>query len=298
MTEQNAGAEPILQRASPFQVSFLPHVIGGLIQRFRGLLLGLAHLETRQLSDQLNSIPITMPVYVCGLARSGTTLLHEILAAHPRVATHRVKDYPLVYTPVWWRRATRRRPPTTPTERAHGDRVLISSESPEALEEMVWMAFFPHCHDPSVSNHLTAEQSHPEFETFYRAHIRKLLLVEGAERYVSKANYHVARLLNLVSPFSGRPLPHSGPRTRRPYRVPDAAAPALFRRRTAASAGLGRDAPNRALRVWPGSAADQPWQHRTCPERRARLGRWRGGPRLGPLLGSRLRSPGQRTGAL
>jgi hypothetical protein len=171
------------------------------VHRYRRFFLGLARLETRQIGQELSAIPVTMPIYVCGLARSGSTLLHEILAAHPRVATHRVKDYPLVYTPVWWRQATRRRPPTAPTERAHGDRVLITSESPEALEEMVWMAFFPHCHDPFVSNHLTAEQSHPEFDTFYRNHIRKLLLIEGAERYVSKANYHVARLLKLLHLF-------------------------------------------------------------------------------------------------
>ncbi|HJT79347.1 MAG TPA: sulfotransferase, partial [Gemmataceae bacterium] len=70
-----------------------------------------------------------------------------------------------------------------------------------ALEEMLWMAFFPRCHDPSVSGLLRAADRHPAFESFYRAHIRKLLLAEGATRYAAKANYHVARLPYLLRLF-------------------------------------------------------------------------------------------------
>jgi hypothetical protein len=164
-------------------------------------MLGLGRLESRVLAHELAGVRVVLPAYVCGLARSGSTLLHELLAAHPGVATHRVKDYPLVYTPYWWRQATRRRRPTAPRERAHGDRVLIHSESPEALEEMVWSAFFPRCHDPAVSNLLGATASRPDFEVFYRNHIRKILISELAERYAAKANYHVARLPYLLRLF-------------------------------------------------------------------------------------------------
>jgi hypothetical protein len=142
-----------------------------------------------------------MPVYVCGLARSGSTLLHEIVASSGGVATHRIKDYPMVYTPYWWRQATVGKRPTAPRERAHRDGVLIAPDSPAALEEMVWMAFFPRCHDPSVNNRLAAGERHPAFEAFYRAHLGKLLLAERATRYVAKANYHVARLAYLVRLF-------------------------------------------------------------------------------------------------
>ena len=37
----------------------------------------------RLLEEQLNAVPVRMPVYVCGLARSGSTLLHEIVASAP-----------------------------------------------------------------------------------------------------------------------------------------------------------------------------------------------------------------------
>jgi hypothetical protein len=190
-----------VDKTSPFFVPAPLHVLGGLVHRCPPFFLWLGRAETRALAQELAAVRVDRPVYVCGLARSGSTLLHHLVAAHPGVATHRVKDYPLVYTPYWWRQATGRRPPTAPRERAHGDRVLITSDSPEALEEMVWTAFFPRCHDPSVSNELGAEERRPAFEAFYRDHVRKLLLAERATRYAAKANYHVARLPYLLRLF-------------------------------------------------------------------------------------------------
>ena len=161
----------------------------------------MAGLETAAIAQEAGRVAVTMPLYVCGLARSGSTLLHEIVASHPSVATHRMKDYPLIFTPYWWRRATAKLRPTAERERAHGDRMMVTSESPDALEEMLWMAFFPRCHDPSVTNVVEAEEHHLAFESFYRTHIRKLLLAERATRYAAKANYHVARLAYLVRLF-------------------------------------------------------------------------------------------------
>jgi hypothetical protein len=171
------------------------------VDRFQKFWLGLGRLESSHLQEHLRAVSLKAPIFVCGLARSGSTLLHEIVASAPGVATHRVKDYPMVYTPYWWRRATAGRRRTAPRERVHRDRVLITADSPDALEEMLWMAFFPHCHDPSVDNRLAAETSHPGFEAFYRAHLGKLLLAEKATRYAAKANYHVARLAYLVRLF-------------------------------------------------------------------------------------------------
>lgn len=188
-------------RDSPFYVPPVLDFLGAWVDRFRPLWLGLGRLESSLLADELREISLDSPIYVCGLARSGSTLLHEIIAAHPGVATHRIKDYPMVYTPFWWRRATAGLPPTPPRERTHRDRTVITSESPDALDEMLWMAFFRRGHDPTVSNVLRAGMRHPEFESFYRSHIRKLLLAEGATRYVAKANYHVARLSYLVRLF-------------------------------------------------------------------------------------------------
>src|SRR6516225_7709718 len=190
-----------LDKDSPFYVPPFLDFLGWLVDCCRELCLGLGRLESALLADRLRTVTVRMPIYVCGLARSGSTLLHEIVASVPGVATHRVKDYPMVYTPYWWRQATARLRPAAPRERVHRDRVLISPESPEAVEEMLWMAFFPRSHDPTVSNCLAAGSRHPAFEAFYRAHLSKLLLAERATRYAAKANYHVARLAYLVRFF-------------------------------------------------------------------------------------------------
>jgi hypothetical protein len=186
---------------SPFRVPAFLNALGGLVQRHRAFWLWLGRRETNLLADELRHVQIKAPIYVCGLARSGSTLLHEIISAHPSVATHRIKDYPMVFTPYWWRRATAGLRPKAPRERLHKDGVLITTDSPDALEEMLWMAFFPHCHDSSVPCVLGAADRHSEFETFYKAHLRKLLLAEKATRYAAKANYHVARLAYLLRLF-------------------------------------------------------------------------------------------------
>jgi hypothetical protein len=176
-------------------------LLGGLVHRHRAFWLWLGRLESSVLAEKIRHVPIRAPIFVCGLARSGSTLLHEFLASYPGLATHRVKDYPMLFTPYWWRRAMANSRPQPPRERVHRDGLMITPDSPDALEEMLWMSFFPRCHDPSVSCVLTARESHPEFESFYTAHLRKLLLAEGGRRYVAKANYHVARLSYLTRLF-------------------------------------------------------------------------------------------------
>jgi hypothetical protein len=99
---------------------------------------------------------------------------------------------------------------------------MITLDSPDALEEMIWMAFFPRCHDPAVSSLLGVGDRYPAFESFYKAHIRKLLLAEGATRYAAKANYHVARL-----PYLARLFPDA--RFVIPVRAPAAHVESLLR---------------------------------------------------------------------
>jgi hypothetical protein len=183
---------------SAFDVAPFLHAMGGVVHRHRAFWLWLGRLETSVLTQELAGVALQRPIWVSGLARSGSTLLHEVVSAHPTVATHRIKDYPMVFTPYWWRRATAHLRPQAPRERPHRDGILVTTESPDALEEMVWMAFFPRCHDPSRSNLVGPETRQRSFESFYIAHLRKLLLAEGATRYAAKANYHLTRLSYLV----------------------------------------------------------------------------------------------------
>src|SRR5919106_1023492 len=178
------------------QVSRLQDVLGRLVERYPDFMLRLGRWETDWATDSLAGQTVDRPIYVTGLARSGSTILLELLATHPDVATHQYKDFPLISIPVWWNwfldRASSSK--AAPVERSHKDGMYVTPESPEAMEEVLWMAFFPHCHDPTVSNVLGDQDSAPEFEVFYRHHVRKLLMVRGGKRYLAKGNYNVSRL--------------------------------------------------------------------------------------------------------
>ena len=178
-------------------------LLSGLQERHTRTWVRLGNLESRLLSERLNSVAIEKPIYIAGLARSGTTILLELLSRHPHLASHRYRDFPPVLTPWFWNwfvdRAGTGDEGTS--ERAHGDGIDVTPESPEAFEEVIWMAFFPQLHDPEVSSVLTADTAHEEFEQFYRDHIRKLLLLRGGQRYLCKANYNLTRLGYLLKLF-------------------------------------------------------------------------------------------------
>ena len=186
-----------------FRVTLGRHLFSGFISCTRRLWIQLAKLETRIVADELEDVSIDRPIYVAGLARSGSTILLEALAAHPEVATHQYCDFPMLWTPYWWQQILRRTPHAEPeaTERAHLDGLMVTPQSPEAMEEMLWMAFFRHAHDPLHSNVLDHNTDHQAFERFYREHMRKLLLIRRRARYAAKGNYNVARLLYLLKLF-------------------------------------------------------------------------------------------------
>src|SRR5690606_4177504 len=170
--------------------------LGGLLERYPRLWTRLGDLETRLVADRLDIITVDRPIYVTGLARSGTTVLLELLALHPDTVAHRYRDFPLVLTPWAWNWFVDRagRGEAVARERAHRDRITVTSESPEAFEEVIWMTFFPDIHDPDRDASFDRDTSHPAFEAFYRDHIRKLLALRGGSRYLAKGNYNVTRL--------------------------------------------------------------------------------------------------------
>lgn len=171
-----------------------------LMDKTAPLWVRAGQVETAALRDELASVAIDRPIYVTALARAGTTILTEILSRHPAVTSHRYSDFPAVLTPYWWNwlRARMPLPESQPTERAHQDRLRVTPDSPEAVEEVLWTRFFDGLHDSTRNNALGAATINRDFERFYKDHIRKLLLVRGAQRYLAKGNYNLTRLEYLL----------------------------------------------------------------------------------------------------
>ncbi len=186
-----------------FEVDGWVDRLGGHMERHPNFWIKLGNVESRLLRDDLDKIRIEAPIYIAGLARSGSTFLLEALAGHEDTVTHRYKDFPPVFTPFWWNRFLGFMPKkdVTPAERAHKDGIKITEDSPEAFEEALWMAFFPKLHDPGTSAMLGRDHADAAFESFYKDHIKKLLAVRHGKRYLSKGNYNLTRLAFLQTMF-------------------------------------------------------------------------------------------------
>lgn len=170
-----------------------------LLTRFAHAMPGamkvLGDLESDMLRDRLDAIAIDRPVFIAGVARSGTTLLLNLLSQLPKVATHRYSDFPFLFTPVAWNRLQERMGAgAPPVERPHQDRIKITRDSPEAFEEPLWAHFFDGIHDPEALHRLTPADRRPEFDEFFLEHLRKVLMLRDGSRYVSKGNYNVTRI--------------------------------------------------------------------------------------------------------
>ncbi len=168
--------------------------------RSTGLQLALADIDDRLLPAEAAAKPIEKPVFITGLPRAGTTLMLEILVEQPGFVSHRYRHMPFILTPLLWRQLSGGRKHSVKQERAHGDGIEIGYDSPEAFEEMLWQAHWPELYRSSRIP-LWYGIDKPEFGAFFRAHIRKLLQIEGGARYVSKNNANIARLPALKALF-------------------------------------------------------------------------------------------------
>jgi hypothetical protein len=162
-----------------------------------GLFIRLGRFETNLFEDRLAEIDIDRPVFIAGLARSGTTITLELLTSVPGVASYRYRDFPGVHLPLAWNRALGSRAAGPPVERLHGDGILITADSPEALDEPIWMSFFPEAHDPKRCNVLTGAEPNADFDAFYRQTLKKILLLRRGGLLVLKGNYLISRLAYL-----------------------------------------------------------------------------------------------------
>jgi hypothetical protein len=200
----------------PTQVSyfgFFGYVFSKIINSIDSISSIINKVETLSVSDRIQKnwnnfnylkeqIELDKPIYITGLARSGTTILLEMLAKHPNLASHKYKHLVLPYLPYWFDLMLNRlQISTEPFERFHQDRIIIDQNSPEAVEEMLWQKFFSNLHNEERSNILTANLNYPQFEIFYRNHIQKLLIGQKATRYLAKNNYNLTRLEYLLNVF-------------------------------------------------------------------------------------------------
>jgi Sulfotransferase family len=164
--------------------------------------LRLGRLENAMLSDRLAEIPVVAPIFVCGMARSGSTILLEIINEHFDTKSFTYRDFPFVHIPWFWSQVLSFSPiEGVPVERAHKDRIMITPQSPEAMEEMLWMHTIPNLHSEELSHLKDGNFECGAFANHYISTIKKLLLISGKSRYLSKGNYNITRIKYLLKLF-------------------------------------------------------------------------------------------------
>jgi hypothetical protein len=128
---QDSGAETL----NNSRYSTLDQALHRMSFRTYSTQVSLANIEDKIFSTKLSQFQLSKPVFITALPRAGTTLLLECLADVPEFATHCYRDMPFVLIPCLWNRYSRIfQRKVELQERAHGDGMQISPDSPEALE--------------------------------------------------------------------------------------------------------------------------------------------------------------------
>lgn len=184
------------------------------------------------------------PVFVCGLARAGTSLVTRLLDSSGIFASLRYRDMPFPLAPNLWARLSggdRRR--VGAVERAHGDGLNHDLDTPEAIEEVFWRCFEGH-------RYIGAEgllPKSPRHETMdaYRSLVGLVCFRSGCNRYLAKNNNHVLRLQSLIDEFPDAVLVH-------PFRHPVKQAGSLLAQHRRTCARQLQDPFSRSYAHWLG----------------------------------------------
>ena len=100
-------------------------------------------------------------IFITGLARAGTTILLNALYKSNIFASLSYADMPFVLAPNLWSKISFIKKDLDLKERAHGDGIKVSKESPEAFEEVFWKTF--------------AEENDDELEEKFRVYLGNIL---------------------------------------------------------------------------------------------------------------------------
>ena len=127
-------------------------------------------------------------VFISGLARAGTTILLNAIYKSNVFASLSYSDMPFVLAPNLWSKISLIKKQAEFKERAHGDGIKVSTESPEAFEEVFWKTF--------------ADEEYEELKNKFRIYVGNIVHKCKEERYLSKNNQNIRRINFITSIFT------------------------------------------------------------------------------------------------
>lgn len=172
--------------------------------------MALGNINVAKLSFELekaltplntNSI-VEKPVFITGLARSGTTILMRSLYESNSFKSLTYSDMPFVLMPNLWKKFHVSTSGSQLQERAHKDGIMVNNESPESFEEVFWRVFY---HKDYIQNnylikHQVSDEMIHQFRWFIKL-VTKASKNEQPKRYLSKNNNNILRISAIQKAF-------------------------------------------------------------------------------------------------
>lgn len=202
--------------------------------------------KTASTNDDGALLPSARPVYVTGMARSGTTLMLNILEEMDDFRSLTYRDMPFVLAPNLWKTLTGKfHVNAAKKERAHNDGVMMDFDSPEALEEVFWQTYSSY---KRTNESLVIDR--PSLKALakfadYRAVVanpRSAAVAPTLKRYLSKNNNNLVRLSDLGADPTATTLLM--------YRDPVAMARSLYQQHQIFSEMHGEDSFTKHYMTW------------------------------------------------
>ena len=138
-------------------------------------------------------------IFITGLARSGTTILLNLLHSSDIFGSLTYRDMPLILAPNLWKSLSNKKRTVTSIDRLHGDNIKINLNSPEAFEEIFWKFLLKNSY--IKKKHLIFHKLNLSHIEEFKSYIRLVLKSKNKKNYLSKNNNNILRLKYLTKYF-------------------------------------------------------------------------------------------------
>ncbi|MEM7617156.1 MAG: sulfotransferase, partial [Pseudomonadota bacterium] len=143
---------------------------------------------------------LVKPVFISGLARSGSTLITRLLYDTNAFVSLTYRNMPFILMPnIWGKFAAAFRKDIAEFERPHNDGIKVNYDSPEAFDEVFWRIYSGN--DYIRDSYLENYQPTQQLQEDYSLYIKLITNNSIKGRYLSKNNNNILRLQTIANIF-------------------------------------------------------------------------------------------------
>ena len=143
-------------------------------------------------------------VFICGLARAGTTILMRAFYQTGQFRSLTYRDMPFVLMPRLWHQLSKilQQKKGVLRQRTHGDGITVDYDSPEAFEEVFWRTYAgrDYIHNDKLVPHVASKDLIERFQIYVNRILQGTSEI-GESRYLSKNNNNILRLPTIRKAF-------------------------------------------------------------------------------------------------